>query len=275
MDDELGYKQRVAGLYTRAAASYGEVGPRLFQHVGRRLVELAGVSAGARVLDVATGRGAVLFPAAERVGPTGFVLGVDLAEGMVRETAATITRAGLTNAEVRSMDAERLTLPPGSFDTALCSFAVFCFPQPRLALGGFRRVLRPGGVVGLAVASQSDPRWAWQNELFGRHASVEEPPPGVLQGAALRPPGSLTALLGDVGFVDAREVREPAEFTWRDPDEWWDALWTHGTRRAVESMTQAALDAFRAAVVAELRRLEAGPGLTERFELTFVLARRP
>src|SRR5438093_12954754 len=115
MDDELGYKQRVADLYTRAAGSYGKIGPRLFQHVGRRLVEVAGVFPGARVLDVATGRGAVLFCAAERVGPTGQVLGIDLSEGMVRETAAEIDRAGLANAEVRLMDAEQLALPAGWF----------------------------------------------------------------------------------------------------------------------------------------------------------------
>jgi ubiquinone/menaquinone biosynthesis C-methylase UbiE len=275
MDGETGYKQRIADLYTRAADDYGEIGPHLFQHVGRRLVEAAGVSPGSRVLDVATGRGAVLFPAAERVGPTGYVLGVDLAEGMVRETTAAIDRAGLTNAEARLADAERLDLAPGSFDAALCSFAIFCFPRPRLALGQLRRALRQGGVVGVAVASQSDPRWAWQNELFGRYASVEEPPPGVLRGAALRRPGSLTSLLADAGFVDARELREQVDVTWRSPDEWWDALWTHGTRRAVESMTPAALAEFRSAVAAELRRLQAGPGLTERVELTFALARRP
>src|SRR2546428_13136728 len=153
MDDELGYKQRVADLYTRAAGSYGKIGPRLFQHVGRRLVEVAGVSPGSRVLDVATGRGAVLFAAAERVGPTGYVLGVDLAEGMVRATTAAIARAGLTNAAVRLTDAEQLDLPPASFDAALCSFAIFCFPRPRLALSELRGALRRGGVVGVAVPS--------------------------------------------------------------------------------------------------------------------------
>src|SRR5262245_28523694 len=94
MDEELGYKQRIADLYTRAAGAYGGIGPRLFQHVGRRLVEVADVSPGFRVLDVATGRDAVLFAAVEHVGLSGYVLGVDLAEGMVRETTGAIDRAG-------------------------------------------------------------------------------------------------------------------------------------------------------------------------------------
>jgi hypothetical protein len=48
---------------------YDRVGPRFFSHFGRRLVALAQIPSGAHVLDVATGRGAVLFPAAECVGP--------------------------------------------------------------------------------------------------------------------------------------------------------------------------------------------------------------
>jgi len=59
-----------------------------FRYFGARLVEAAGVEPGDRVLDVATGRGAVLFPAAERVGPTGEVTGIDLSPEMVRLTGA-------------------------------------------------------------------------------------------------------------------------------------------------------------------------------------------
>jgi len=66
VSEEARYKEQVADLYTRTAAAYGQVGPPFFQHVGRRLVELAAVPSGTRVLDVATGRGAVLFAAAER-----------------------------------------------------------------------------------------------------------------------------------------------------------------------------------------------------------------
>jgi ubiE/COQ5 methyltransferase family len=60
-------------------AAYDRVGTPIFGRLGRRLVELAGVHAGDGVLDVATGRGAVLFAATERVGERGRVIGVDLA----------------------------------------------------------------------------------------------------------------------------------------------------------------------------------------------------
>jgi ubiquinone/menaquinone biosynthesis C-methylase UbiE len=55
-------KRLVAALYDRVAPDYADLGPPLFAHAGRRLVEIAAVAPGDRVLDVATGRGAVLFP---------------------------------------------------------------------------------------------------------------------------------------------------------------------------------------------------------------------
>jgi ubiquinone/menaquinone biosynthesis C-methylase UbiE len=91
-------KRRLAALYSSVASRYAELGPPLFAHAGQRLVEIAGVSPGHRVLDVATGRGAVLFPSADKVGRDGQATGIDLAEGMVQRTAAAISGRGLHNA---------------------------------------------------------------------------------------------------------------------------------------------------------------------------------
>src|SRR5215212_10221655 len=90
-------KDNVTDFFSQAASSFGrdDVGIRRFPHFGRRLVEVADLPVGGRVLDVATGRGAVLFPAAERVGPTGSVLGIDLTPSMVAATVADIARGGV------------------------------------------------------------------------------------------------------------------------------------------------------------------------------------
>jgi len=125
-------KSRIAGLFSRAASTYDQVGPRFFTHYGRRLVELAQVSQGASVLDIASGRGASLFPAAERVGPTGRAIGIDLAESMVEEAIHEIRLRGLGNVEARVMDAENLLFPNATFDYVLCGFCLFFFPQHRL-----------------------------------------------------------------------------------------------------------------------------------------------
>ena len=104
----------VAGLYHRVASRYSSTGPAVFAHFGQRLVALAVLAPGERVLDVGAGRGAILFPAAARVGARGQVIGIDVAAAMVKETTAAITRAGFPNATMRVMDGERLTFPDAS-----------------------------------------------------------------------------------------------------------------------------------------------------------------
>ena|SRR5438105_7094085 len=79
-------KANVAALYNRVATTYDHVGPPVFAEFGQRLVEITGISTGAKVLDIAAGRGANLFPAAAQVGSMGQVVGIDLAESMVEET---------------------------------------------------------------------------------------------------------------------------------------------------------------------------------------------
>ncbi len=91
MTDE-GNRKREESLrvFSQAATIYDRIGPGIFSYFGQRLVDLAEIKAGANVLDVAAGRGALLFPAAAKVGPNGHVTGIDFSPDMVRETAKDI-----------------------------------------------------------------------------------------------------------------------------------------------------------------------------------------
>jgi len=168
-------KQKIVGVFSRTAPAYDQVGPRFFTHFGHRLVELARIPNGAQVLDVATGRGAVLFPAAEAVGRSGHVTGIDLSEGMVHETADEIRRLKLKNVEVRQMDAEDLQFPDASFDVVLSSFALLFFPQPDRALSEMHRVLKPNGRIALTTWDNvGDEQWKWfEEDLFKAYVPSE------------------------------------------------------------------------------------------------------
>src|SRR4051812_27442271 len=159
-------KTTIAEVFGRAAATYDRLGTQFFGYFGGKLVEYTDVPAGARVLDVATGRGAALFPVAEKVGPSGEVIGIDLAAEMVEQTALDIQTRGIRNARAMQMDAEDLRFPDGSFDLVLCGAAIFFMPDARHALAEFKRVLKSGGLLALSTWAEDDKRWAWDAELL-------------------------------------------------------------------------------------------------------------
>ena len=149
---------------------------------------------GQRVLDVASGRGAVLFPCAERVGQTGEVVGVDLADEMVRATNADASQRGIP-ARVQVMDAERLDFAEATFDGVLCGFGIMFLPDQMRALGEFRRVMKSGGRLAVSTwrVSQTSEIEAAMVEL-GIHRAKQ---PGWITE-----PDDLSKLLKAAGFTD-------------------------------------------------------------------------
>lgn len=259
--------QRVA-IWDRAAVTYGLVGPPFFAYFGRRLVSRTPLSPGAQVLDVATGRGAVLFPAAERVGPTGRVVGVDYAPAMVAATTAEIRAQGIGNAQVQRMDAAQLEFAPATFDVVLCASALFFFPDLHTALAEFRRVLQPGGTLAVSTWATRDPRWAWLEAMRPRTAAPAA-------GALFNTPAGMAGLLRDAGFRDVRTEVERKEFYYADDAAWWATLWSHGPRLELEPLPQAALDAIQARAAEHFPALRGPHGIPEQFTAIFTFGTKP
>jgi SAM-dependent methyltransferase len=276
-------KQELAAFFGRAAPTYGHVGPRFFTRFGLRLVECACIPPGAHVLDVAAGRGAVLFPAAEAVGLPGQVFGIDLSPSMVEQTNREIEQRALSNVSLRQMDAEHLQFPDGSFDFILCGFAVFFFPQLDRALSEFRRVLRPQGCLGLSTWGQPDDRWKWYDDLFETYlpSPPEEQAPD--NPTAPRPvfnkPEGLVAMLGGAGFADTRVVSDEADFTYDSAEEWWQTQWSHGARRGLEEIERKGgaelLERFKSGAFEKLQTIKQPDGIHELFRALFSMANKP
>ncbi len=115
----------------------------------RRTLELAGLRAGERLLDVAAGSGASAILAARELGVE--ALGVEYGEGAVEAARADAATAGL-GASVGFLqgDAEGLPVEDGAFDVALCECSLCTFPDKARAVAEFRRALRPGGRLALS-----------------------------------------------------------------------------------------------------------------------------
>lgn len=273
MNSDDQQKAAIAGLYSRAASTYGSVGPNHFAYVGQHLVDRLGIRTGGRVLDVAAGRGANLFPAAQKVGPEGQAIGIDLAEGMVRETSAEIRRRGVPQASMLQMDAEHLNFPNAAFDAITCGFAIFFFPQLEQALAEFFRVLCPGGKLGISVARNLDALSHWYGEHITEYHQQHQFPlrVGIGKGSNY---AELPQYLTQAGFTNVQIHQEQADFVYADAQQWWDARWTHGPRYALEHMEPAVLAQFQAEVFAKLAEEAQKDGIHETMSIQYILSEK-
>jgi ubiquinone/menaquinone biosynthesis C-methylase UbiE len=246
-------KDILQGVFTRSASGYERI--RHFPIFGQWLVETAHIPEGSKVLDVASGRGAVLFPAAERVGQRGQVIGIDLSEGMARETGLEIQRRGLNQVEIRQMDAEHLTFPDSSFDFVLCGFSLQFFPHLEQALSEFRRVLKPGGHVAVTTWVGDDARWKWFEDLRTAYQAVLK-----LQSQSLDKPEDIRNWFAQAGFKDIQIATKELDTVYQDEDEWWKVQWSISGRAGLEKLTPEALERFKAEAFAKMQAQKQADG---------------
>ncbi len=144
--------------------------PALFAEWAPHLVDMAEAGAGDEVLDVACGTGIVARSAADRVGTTDRVVGLDLNEAMLA-----VARRLYPDLDWRQGDAGSLPFADRSFDAVTCSFGLMFFPDRAAALREMSRVAAADGTVALVVpASLSDqPAYGPFVETTARNAGPE------------------------------------------------------------------------------------------------------
>lgn len=241
------------GVFDRAAPTYDRVGVSLAAPIADRLVAAARLRAGECVLDVGTGRGAVLAPAAAVVGPAGLAVGVDRAPTMVALTRAEF--ADLPQVRVLRADAAALPFTIAAFDAVLSSLVVFFTPDPAVTLRDWAALLAPGGRLGLATFI-ADPDDDVMRAVFRRwipgaaamSAEAEDSPT-----ARVRDPRWLDAALAaaGVGEVTASTMRVAVRFD--DVVQWERWALSTGVRAAIEAVPARDRAAFLADADAELR----------------------
>lgn len=197
------------GIYGSAIAAEGwqrgATGRADLRSITERMLALAGIGPGHRVLDVAAGNGEQTLMAARLVGPGGFVLATDIAERLLAYLDEAARNEGLTNVQTRLMDARRLELEPESFDAAICRLALMLIPEREKALAGIHRALKPGTRFSAIVLSTAEklPHISESFAIVRRHAGLPPAPfedPGMF---ALGDPAVLRKAFERAGF---REV---------------------------------------------------------------------
>lgn len=183
-------------------------------------------AAGMSVVDVASGTGIVARAAARRVGPSGHVLATDVSPAMIAFNAAHPPLPGSAPIATAVAPVTELGRPDDTFDALVCQQGLQFFPDRAAAMREMRRVLRPGGVLGISV-------WSPGHDLapFGylngalRDVGAPEPFPNAYDDAGYGlSVDQVVELLDGAGFtdVDARDVELVSR--WPDPDALYAAV---------------------------------------------------
>jgi SAM-dependent methyltransferase len=144
--------------------------PALFGEWAPHLIDIADVSPGHSVLDVACGTGVVARAAADRLGGDGRVVGLDVNEGMLA-----VARRLHEDIDWQRGDAANLPFPEASFDVVLCQASLMFFPDRAKALREMARVVTGGGTVAVQVWAglDSQPGYGPFIDVAARHAGRE------------------------------------------------------------------------------------------------------
>ena len=219
-----------AGWSSQARHWYAqvEVTQRQWGVLSDGLLDLARVTTGDRVLDLACGVGDPAIAAAHRVGPTGTVIATDISPDMVAFAAQRAATSGLSNVETHEMDAEQIDLPGSSVDVVLCRLGLMFVPSLDRVLTGVRTVLVPGGRFATAIPwrpeGQAMPRLVGAILTALDLPNLPSPAPGTAGIFSLADASYVCAALESAGLTEIRVLPYSIEHDYRSPDEWLDFL---------------------------------------------------
>ncbi len=206
--DAIHYKNATRQQWQDYAAGWSAWTPLLETWLGpatEKMLDLAQLSEGHRVLDVAAGAGGQGIVAAQRVGPLGSVVATDLSPRILDHAEWAAKEAGVDNLSTLELDGERLhELEAASFDAAISRVGLIYFPDRRQALSGIRHALCPGGRLATVTYSTAAANgfFSVPVSIIRERARLAAPAPGQPGPFSLADPDDLARELAAAGFGD-------------------------------------------------------------------------
>ena len=204
------FKAQQRQMWDTAAAGwqeYWQTFERGAQQVSDKIVELAEIKPGDKVLDIATGIGEPAVTAARKVGQSGKVIATDISPQMISLGRTRAKSLGLEKIiEFRESDAEMLDFPKSTFNAVLSRWGLMFLPDLATSLAVIRQMLVPGGILSAAVWS-SPPKVPLLDIVFStvrKQVSAPLPPPGTPGPFALADQELLKQRFIDAGFKEIR-----------------------------------------------------------------------
>jgi len=277
------FKAAARSHWDAAAAGWDQHTPALHAWLGQTtdaMIAMADVQRGARVLDVAAGAGGQTLAIAERVGPSGEVVAVDLSPALVALGEQRAQRAGLAQVRWQVGDGEDLGVEPASFDAVVCRLGLMLFADPLQGLREMHRALRPGGRACTVVFS-APPRNPCVTALTAtalRHAGLPPRDPGVPGGLfSLSRPGQLDALFHEAGFRDVATTAMDAVFHMPTVDDYLAFVRSSASPvlQILDGLGEAAAQAAWDDIRQQLLAFSTPTGWASPSELLLTAARKP
>jgi ubiquinone/menaquinone biosynthesis C-methylase UbiE len=211
--DAVKFKQTTQEQWNNAAEAWDRWGTLLSRWLGpatETMLDMAGITQGSHVLDVAAGAGEQTVAAARRVGETGHVLATDLSPSILEYAERAARLAGFDNVSTHAIDGERLDeLDAGPFDAVISRVGLIYFPDQQKALRGMYNKLRDGGKLAAMVYSTAECNgfFSVPVSIIRRRAALPPPLPGQPGPFSLGQPKVLEKAYTDAGFKDVRIER--------------------------------------------------------------------
>jgi ubiquinone/menaquinone biosynthesis C-methylase UbiE len=223
------YRQASLGIWEQMAAGWEEDRRAVWeasQVVGEWLVDALDPKPGETVLELAAGVGDTGFAAADRLGPSGRLISTDFSGPMVDAARRRADELGVSNAEFRRMDAERMELDDDSVDGVLCRWGYMLMADPVAALRETRRVLRPGGRLAFSVWADPDanPWGSVPARALIEHTGAKPPEPFAPGIFAMASEERTRELLDAAGLSPVRMEHVEMEWGFDSPDDHWRYL---------------------------------------------------
>jgi ubiquinone/menaquinone biosynthesis C-methylase UbiE len=192
------------------------------EDINKRLIELADIKQGSKVLDIATGIGEPSITAAKLVGKNGQVLAIDISPQMLAVAKQRSISMGLQDlVEFREGDAETTDLSSSTFDAALCRFGLMFLPNVKAGLSNIHNSLVNDGRFAAAVLASPDkvPFISLPFNILLKETNSPPPSPNVPGPFSLADEKTLKDYFMDAGFKDVVIERKDMIFNFKTAEE--------------------------------------------------------
>ena len=255
------HKLGVSAVFDAVASGYDDPALRFFPLCADRIVSHLQPGRGWKILDVATGTGALAGALAQVIKPGGRVMAIDLSEGMLARAEKNIKKMALENVDFIQMDAEEPEFENDYFNAVTCSFGLFFIPDMLKALKQWQRVTLPGGTVLFSSFTENafDPLMHMFIEDLEKYGlDVTEKNVGA---ARLRDADVCRDLMVAAGYSVVEQNVVQVGYHLREAEEWWDAIWNTAMRGLVEQLPQEVQLEFKSAHLKHVAGMKTEKGL--------------